>query len=212
MLVVFHIIERAGMAVLYPSLDTIKKLAPQPTEGELHLVELLCKNLNDEYEIFFNPFLDGDRPDVIILKKNYGAIIIEVKDWRITTDRYSIDERNKWKFINPAGKEVEIISPCQQAFKYKQSIYNIHVPLLGEKNFFNRKFYGLIKCFVYYHNKESRCLNDIYERALHKLQKTIDNDAQTEGEKEYHEKIQRRIKRDQWMSFFLHRKTLAENK
>lgn len=64
------------MAIIYPSFENISRLKVQPTEGEFYLLNYLSENLNDEYEIFFNPFLDGDRPDFIILKKNSAIFIV----------------------------------------------------------------------------------------------------------------------------------------
>ena len=69
------------MASLFPELSVISKLKVPPTKGELYLCNYLNDNLDQNYHVFFNPFLDGDRPDFIILKKNCGAIIVEVKDW-----------------------------------------------------------------------------------------------------------------------------------
>lgn len=57
------------MAIIYPSLENISRLKVKPTEGEFWIVNYLNENLDESYEVFFNPFLDGDRPDIIILKK-----------------------------------------------------------------------------------------------------------------------------------------------
>ena len=70
------------MAKIFPSLENIERLTVEPTLGEKTLLQKL-QDLSDEYEVFFNPYLDGDRPDFIILRKNYGAFIIEVKDWNL---------------------------------------------------------------------------------------------------------------------------------
>ena len=66
---------------LYPSWEQIKSLKQPPTKGELFLLEYLDNNLPKEWEIFFQPYLNGDRPDIAILNKNVGLMIIEVKDW-----------------------------------------------------------------------------------------------------------------------------------
>lgn len=43
------------MARVYPSLEVIQNFKQQPTEGELRLLQFLTANLDDSYEIFFNP-------------------------------------------------------------------------------------------------------------------------------------------------------------
>ena len=54
------------MAKVYPSLENISRLKVKPTEGELYLLNYLVTELDDTYEVFFNPFLDGDKPDFIL--------------------------------------------------------------------------------------------------------------------------------------------------
>ena len=67
------------MAILLPSLPVIRRFKVPPTDGELYLCELLKEKLDDNYYVFFNPYLDGDRPDIIVLKKKCSAVIIEIK-------------------------------------------------------------------------------------------------------------------------------------
>ena len=58
------------MAILFPSLPVICRLKVPPTDGELYLCELLKEKLDDNCYVFFNPYLDGDRPNIIVLKKH----------------------------------------------------------------------------------------------------------------------------------------------
>lgn len=44
------------MAILYPSIDVIKKRKPEPTPGERTLLSFLLNAYDDEYEIFFSHF------------------------------------------------------------------------------------------------------------------------------------------------------------
>lgn len=80
------------MAVFYPTLDKIREFKVQPTDGEWALLNFLYSNLDDTFEVYFNPYLNGDRLDVIIMRKGYGVLIIEVKDWNI--DNFDINEKN----------------------------------------------------------------------------------------------------------------------
>ncbi|OJU34582.1 MAG: hypothetical protein BGN96_13790 [Bacteroidales bacterium 45-6] len=67
------------MAICFPTFDEIQNLKVKPEIGELYLLNFLKNSLDDSFEIFFNPFLNGDRPDAIIMKENQGVLIIEVK-------------------------------------------------------------------------------------------------------------------------------------
>ena len=71
------------MAIFYPSIEIIKRFKVPPTDGEWTLLDFLEKTLDDSYEVYFNPYLNGDRPDVIIMREGNGVLIIEVKDWNL---------------------------------------------------------------------------------------------------------------------------------
>ncbi len=82
------------MAKFIPSLDIIDKFKVPPTDGERTLLNFLRNTLDDSYEVYFNPYLNGDRPDVIIIRPYYGVMIIEVKDWNLTNFR--LDDKKRW--------------------------------------------------------------------------------------------------------------------
>lgn len=101
------------MAKLFPDLENIDRLTVPPTDGERHLLMLLSSTLDETCEVYFNPYLDGDRPDVIVIKPGCGALVIEVKDWNLA--HYEVDINNRWRY------ETSVIrSPQQQAFRYKK--------------------------------------------------------------------------------------------
>ena len=57
------------MAKIYPSFENINRLKVKPKDGELFLLEYLVDNLPNDYEVYFQPFLNGDMPDIIVMKK-----------------------------------------------------------------------------------------------------------------------------------------------
>lgn len=155
------------MAVVYPDFMTISKLRTPATEGEFFILNYLSARLDSSFEIFFNPFLDGDRPDIIILRKGHGAVIIEVKDWRLTS--YSVSADNKWAVLTPEGKRQRIKSPHQQAFHYKTNMYDLHLPLLGMCEAINNNFFRVIHPFVYFHNSTENDIRSLYESSFSEL-------------------------------------------
>jgi hypothetical protein len=135
------------MATLYPSLVDVSNLKVQPEAGELELLAFLESSLDDSFEVFFNSFLNGDRPDVIIMRKGYGVMIIEVKDWDLK--HYYLDEKKKWRLrLNNAY----IKSPIDQVLHYKENIFNLHLANLLEKKIRDFKYWNVISCAVYFHN------------------------------------------------------------
>ena len=83
------------MAILIPERNVIEQQKVSPTSGEITLINFLETTLNDEYEIYYQPYLNGKNPDVILIRKGGGVLIIEVKDWNLT--HYYIDNSGDWR-------------------------------------------------------------------------------------------------------------------
>jgi len=142
------------MAKLYPSYEKILQLTVKPEEGELFLLKFLKENLDDNFEVYFNPFLNGDRPDIILMRKNHGVMIIEVKDWDLS--KYYLDERRKWRLKK---NDAFLKSPIDQVLRYKENIYNLHVENLLQKKIKNFKYWSIVSCAVYFHNESKKSLD-----------------------------------------------------
>ena len=148
------------MAKIYPSFEKISKLKVNPTEGELFLLDYLSTNLSDDYEVYFQPYLNGDMPDIIIMKKGGGVLIIEVKDWNLSS--YDVDSKNKWR-EKKSGSHIR--SPYAQAFGYKSNMFNLHINGLAEKNALNKNFFNTLKTIVYFHNSKKTDIDSLFQEA-----------------------------------------------
>lgn len=143
------------MALFYPTIDKIKSLTVKPEEGELHLLEFLKNTLDDSFEVYFNPFLNGDRPDIIIMRRKHGVLIIEVKDWKFSN--YYLDDKRKWRLRE---NNARLKSPIDQVLQYKQNIYNLHIDSLLEKKIKNFKYWSIACCAVYFHHESRLSIAD----------------------------------------------------
>ena len=149
------------MAVAFPTLENIQRLKVPPTNGEWYLLNYLIENLSSDIEIYFQPFLNGDRPDIILMQKNVGVTIIEVKDYNLSS--YSITEDNKWH-LNYDGRTIK--SPFQQVYYYKNNLFDLHINGLLEQKLKNDAFYGRIKPYVYFYNSDKQQIENLYSSAL----------------------------------------------
>ncbi|MEH8031821.1 nuclease-related domain-containing DEAD/DEAH box helicase [Gallibacterium anatis] len=151
------------MAIIYPDFSIINLLKVKPTDGELHLLRQLEKNLDDSYEIFFQPFLNGDMPDIVIVRKGFGVYIIEVKDWDLNSYKIKVNnekgKKYEW-FVKKNGEHYKIISPISQVFKYKINLYNLHIEGLLEKRIKNPKMFGIVNCGIYFHKHSTSFCNN----------------------------------------------------
>lgn len=135
------------MALFFPEYLDILQLRVKPEIGELHLLEFLKNNLDNTFEVYFNPFLNGDRPDFIIMKENQAVLIIEVKDYNL--DSYCLDKKKNWR-VKKINQPIK--SPISQVLQYKDNLFNLHIEKLLAKKINNIKNFNIVNCALYFHN------------------------------------------------------------
>ena len=113
----------------------------------MHLLNFLSSVLDDTYEVYFQPFLNGDNPDIVIMRRGSGVMIIEVKDWHLTN--YYLDERGRWRL---GSNSAPIKSPLAQVSSYKENLYYLHIDKLMERKIQNPKVFAVVSCVVYFHD------------------------------------------------------------
>jgi superfamily I DNA/RNA helicase len=69
------------MARIFPPLsyltsDSVNRI--KPTEVELEIVTYLASKLDDSYELFFRPFLNGLRPSMVLYRPASGVMLLDV--------------------------------------------------------------------------------------------------------------------------------------
>ena len=97
------------MAVLIPKREIIAKQNQKPTPGELTILNFLEENLDDTFEVYYQPHLNGDLPDIVVMRKGYGVLVIEVKDYNL--DLYNAVSETTWSVLTGDGKRQHITSP-----------------------------------------------------------------------------------------------------
>lgn len=135
-----------NMAIFYPDINTISHFKVQPTDGEWTLLRFLECTLDDSFEVYFNPFLNGDRPDVLIVRKNYGVMVIEIKDWNL--DNFQLNDKKKWVY-KPNNSVVK--SPIDQVLRYKKNLFELHVSDLLQLKIKDFRYFKIVSCAIYFH-------------------------------------------------------------
>ena len=170
------------MAIFYPSLVEIRSdMMEHHTEGELALLEELRK-LPDDFQVYFQPHINFAHPDAIVLHKTGGALIIEVKDWSLSSySYYPGGEDDDYGYLKITGESGRISTPFHQAQKYKDEFFRTLCPELATESMrlgsHGRNVYGVIKTAVYFHNATAN--------SVAKLFMTSDQLSQRDGIKKY---------------------------
>lgn len=144
------------MATLYPNIDEILKQKVKPQPGEIHLLKFLEASLDESFEVFFNPYMNGDRPDVVIMRRGYGVLIIEVKDYKLNL--YELDERKNWKL---KFSEQKVKSPISQVLRYKDNLFELHVEKLLEMKIRDIRKFNVVTTAVYFHNASQHEIKEL---------------------------------------------------
>lgn len=142
------------MSKIVPSYEHIENLKVKPTEEELNILNFLREYPDDSLEVYYKPFLNGEKPDIAIIKKNYGVFLITVKDWDLNNYRLVDNSKQKsnLKKIKWFLKEdnTQILSPFSQVEHYKNNIYSFHIEDLAKMKALNSRMYTIVKCGVFF--------------------------------------------------------------
>lgn len=108
------------------------------------------------------------------MRKGYGVMIIEVKDWNLANFR--LDDKKKWFFI-PNNSVVK--SPIDQVLKYKSNLYDLHVKDLLYQKIKDFRHFRIVSCAVYFHCASQKDIEDMLVNPYKDKNKEEDNKYQT---------------------------------
>ncbi|SDE45980.1 Type III restriction enzyme, res subunit [Paenibacillus sp. UNCCL117] len=112
------------MAYMVP--DTIPRLA---TAGERILFQTLRDYLPSDYIVYYEPEIQGRRPDFVVIGPDLGLVVLEVKDYtRNTLHEINQDE---WTLHTSKGELAVVKNPLKQA---RDNVRHLAEQLKKDKN------------------------------------------------------------------------------
>ncbi|PLS01906.1 3'-5' exonuclease [Neobacillus cucumis] len=112
------------MAITIP--ETIRSTA---TAGERLFFRTLKTFLPDDYIVYFEPEIQGKRPDFVIIGPDLGIVVLEVKDYTKNT-LFQINH-DEWHIVATFGDQAVIKSPMKQA---RDNMFHVVDVLKKDKN------------------------------------------------------------------------------
>lgn len=111
------------MATLIP---TLNNCLPRMTAGEKCVAKILESYLEEDYYCWYDVPIGGKslQPDFIILHPYRGLLILEVKDWKVST-LLSINKDKATILDSATGLAKEVANPLNQARNYILSLINM---------------------------------------------------------------------------------------
>ncbi len=138
----------------------ISELDNPENENNQGLLSFFDIHLSEEWEIYANPFLNGDRPAVVLLNEKNGISVIEpfnstVKDLDQLDSLSPRERKRKLKEITSA--------PVHLLYGVKSNIQCLYVPQFSELIDIKRSNQSLIKLFLYCPNLSQDIIKTLFE-------------------------------------------------
>ncbi len=67
--------------VVVPARSELANLPTPLTDGEREVLDFFDQHLDPSWEIYVQPYLNGLRPDFVLLNPSVGMVVFEVRDW-----------------------------------------------------------------------------------------------------------------------------------
>lgn len=122
-----------------PPKDELNKLRTELTPGEKSVCKFFNRHLDEDWDIYIQPHLNGLRPDFVLLNPKTGIAVFEVKDWNLDVMEYYIKNQSGKPPILMAKKNKKEFSiqrdnPIEKVYRYKNEIYELYCPRLKERS------------------------------------------------------------------------------
>lgn len=111
-----------------PPITDLRLLKNAPNESELAVVKYLDQHLDEAWEIYFKPHLNGLRPDIVVLHPRVGIAVFKVKDWDLT--KYQRDSAGKLYTHDQTGQKRYVKDPIDQVQLYKKELLTLYLASL----------------------------------------------------------------------------------
>lgn len=139
--------------IISPSLDQLNELRQPLTRGERIVLDFFHHNLDENWEIYIQPHMNGLRPDFVLLNPAVGIAVFEVKDWDLDAVAYKVIERpGKAPLLTGTrnGKTFSLQpeNPVEKVYRYKQELFNLYCPRLEKRSGFAVITAGIIFPFA----------------------------------------------------------------
>lgn len=127
----------AQQRVVSPDRCDLPLLKPPLQPGERLVFEFFDQLLPVEWEIYLQPFLNGQRPDFVLLHPEKGVAVFEVKDWDFRAMTYEPAAGRDDSYVRVRGHDGRTHhkeNPVAQTSRYRKDMVNLYLPALGTGN------------------------------------------------------------------------------
>jgi hypothetical protein len=125
-----------GRRCVSPPASEHDALRPPLTPGEREVFACFTESLDPAWEIYVQPYLNGLRPDFVLLNPSVGIAVFEVKDWNLDAMVYerAAEGGDAHLTVHDGRRSFRKESPVAQVQRYRREIAHLYLPSLGTGN------------------------------------------------------------------------------
>ena len=115
-----------------------------------NIYSYLGQKLNDTDHVYLKPVINGDTPDIVILRPDTGIMVIKVFEDDINEYTFCNDNGNKIDYNSITNGEIRKTSPIVIVKSYQRNLIQLHIKDMLGRSLINKKYWSVIKTVVYF--------------------------------------------------------------
>ncbi|MCC7494877.1 MAG: NERD domain-containing protein [Fimbriimonadaceae bacterium] len=141
------------MRLIEPPRDQLDRLRTPLTAGERRVLDFFDETLDQAWEIYIQPHLNGLRPDFVLLNPHAGIAVFEVKDWNLAALGYhwrdgAVGKPALWA-TDRHGQGFRVADdPITKVDEYRDALAELHCPAIGYQALRDHRIRSLITAGV----------------------------------------------------------------
>lgn len=121
--------------------------------------------LNKNDHVYLRPNINGDTPDIVILRPNTGIMLIKVFEEDINTLDFCKNDNNTLDYHHLTDGENEQTSPINIVQSYQQNLIQLHMEDMLSKSLVDSVYWSVIKTVVYFSKNSTAEVDEKFKNA-----------------------------------------------
>lgn len=114
------------------------------------IYQYIGKRINPTDYIYLKPVINGDTPDIIVLRPNTGILIIKLFEEDINNYEFCKNEKNQVDYNSITDGTIAQVSPIAIVQAYQKNLIQLHIEDMLGKTLTNSSYWSIIKTVVYF--------------------------------------------------------------
>ena len=111
----------------------------------------LGKKLNATDCVYLKPVINGDTPDIVVLRRNSGIMVVRVFEDNICDYEFASKDGDALDYDHiKRHDEEEFLSPIAIARSYQRNLIQLHMQDMLGRSLLNTRYWGIFKVVVYF--------------------------------------------------------------